>query len=481
MTERFDVVVVGSGAGGGVVAGELAERGRRVLLLELGPHKTAADFTRWEAKAAHDLWWPIRFALIDGGAGGAVGLIAGRCVGGSTTINTKVALRAHAKDFAKWHEASGLAGPEGAPFGPSDLDPHYDQVEKRLGVRERADWSKSVRTVEPAFSALGAPLEPVRSYTDGNCTNIGSCLQGCPTNGGKSTLNTYIADALAAGRLELRADARVDRIVIEDGEATGVEYVDRDGTLTRVDAGAVVVAAGTLNTPQLLLRSGLPKSPSSDLVGRNLGFHPARLVYGLFDEPQDAHMVYPITAHAMSHQHDEDGGFVIEATTIQDPIGFATTIEDETGPLWGAPLVETVKAFRRFIGLLVMVNDDNNGSVQVDTSGEESFTAEFTAEERERMDNAFAFTREVLVEAGASRVCWTGLITTHVQGTCRMGSDPERSVVDADGQSWDVKRLYVGDGSLVPRTLSVNPSLTIMALADRLAGHLHADPHGYLS
>ena len=87
----------------------------------------------------------------------------------------------------------------------------------------------------------------------------------------------------------------------------------------------------------------------------------------------------------------------------------------------------------------------------------------------------------MLEHAGASTVRWTGLITTHVQGTCRMGSDPERSVVDADAQSWDVKRLYVGDGSLVPRTLSVNPSLTIMALASRLAGHLQADPHGYLA
>ena len=481
MNERFDVVVVGSGAGGGVVAGELADRGRRVLLLELGPHKTAADFTRWEARAAHDLWWPIRFALIDGGAGGAVGLIAGRCVGGSTTINTKVALRAHAKDYAKWHEASGLVGSGGSAFGANDLDPHYDRVERRLGVRERNDWLKSVRTVEPAFRALGAPLEPVQSYTDGNCTSIGSCLQGCPTNGGKSTLNTYIADALAAGRLELRADARVDRIVIEDGEATGVEYVDRDGGTTRVDAGAVVVAAGTLNTPQLLMRSGLPDSPSSRLVGRNLGFHPARLVYGLFDEAQDAHMVYPITAHAMKHQHDEDGGFVIEATTIQDPIGFATTVEDESGPLWGAPLVETLKAFRRWVGLLVMVNDDNNGSVHLDENGQESFEAAFTDRERERMEGAFDFTRKVLVEAGASRVVWTGLVTTHVQGTCRMGSDPARSVVDADGRSWDVERLYVGDGSLVPRTLSVNPSLTIMALASRLAEHLHDDPHGYLS
>jgi choline dehydrogenase-like flavoprotein len=462
-SDRFDVVVVGSGAGGGVVAGELADRGRKVLLLELGPHLTAKDFTRWEAKAAHDMWWPIRFALIDGGAGGAVGLVAGRCVGGSTTINTKVALRAHAKDYAKWHEASGIA---------IDLDPHYDRVERRLGVRERKDWPKSVHTVVPGFRALGSTLEPVMSYTDATCSRCGSCLQGCPTNAGKSTMNTYIADALVTGSLELRAEARVDRVVVENGEAQGVEYTDADGTTHRVDAGAVVVAAGTLNTPQLLMRSGM----DNELIGRNLGFHPARLVYGLFEEPQDAHMVYPITAHAMDHQQDEDGGFVIEATTIQDPIGFATTIGDENGPLWGQELVDTVRDFRRWVGLLTMVNDDNNGTVHAD----DTFEAAFTPAENERLDGALKFTQEVLTAAGASKVLWTGLLTTHVQGTCRMGSDPKRSVVDADGQSWDVKRLYVGDGSLVPRTLSVNPSLTIMALADRLADHLDSDPHGYL-
>src|SRR5207253_2288602 len=127
-------------------------------------------------------------------------------------------------------------------------------------------------------------------------------------------------------------------------------------------------------------RSGL----TSPALGRNLGLHPVRLVYGLFDEPQDAHMVFPITAHSMAHQHDEDGGFVIEATTIQDPIAFATTLRDETGPLWGQPLV------------------------------------------------------------------------------------------DGNGESHEVKRLFVGDASLIPRTLSVNPSLTIMALATRLADHVAA-------
>jgi choline dehydrogenase-like flavoprotein len=481
MSERFDVVVVGSGAGGGVIAGELAERGRNVLLLETGPHKTAADFTRWEAKANHDFWWPLRFALIDGGAGGAVALLAARCVGGTTTINTKVALRADGHDYAKWHEASGIVGPSGEPFGAADLDAHYDRVEQRLGVRERTDWRKSVYTVEPAFRELGAPLEAVRAYTDANCMSCGSCLQGCPTNAGKSTLNTYIHDAWAAGKLELRADARVERVLIEGGEAKGVEYVDSGGATRRVDAGAVVVAAGTLNTPQLLMRSGLPDSPSSRLVGRNLGFHPVRLVYGLFDEPQDAHMVYPITAHSMAHQHDEDGGFVIEATTIQDPIAFATTLEDESGPLWGAPLVEAVRKFRYFVGVLAMVSDENNGVVRLDENGQEAFDASFTQTEHERLTAALDFSRAVLTAAGASKVYWTGLASTHVQGTCRMGSDPERSVVDADGQSWDVKRLYVGDGSLVPRTLSVNPSLTIMALANRVAEHLDADPYGYLN
>jgi choline dehydrogenase-like flavoprotein len=481
MSERFDVVVVGSGAGGGIVAGELADNGRKVLLLEEGPHQTAADFQRWEAKATNDLFWPIRFALIDGGAGGAVAMLGGRCVGGGTTVNTKVALRAHPKDLVKWHAAGGLIGAGGAPFGPADLAPHYDRVEQRLGVRERTDWPRSVRMVEPAFRALGAELSAVRSYTDVNCMRCGSCLQGCPTNAGKSTLNTYIHDAWVAGRLELRADARVERVVIEDGEAKGVEYKGPGGTTVRVDAGAVVVAGGTLSTPLLLLRSGLPDSASSRLVGRNLGLHPARLVYGLFDEPQDAHMVYPITAHAMGHQHDEDGGFVVEATTIQDPIGFATTLEDASGPLWGQALVDAVRGFRRWVGVLAMVNDENNGRVLIDEHGGEAFEADFNEREQARIDAALDFSRKVLTEAGATRVNWTGLITTHVQGTCRMGSDPERSVVDADAQSWDVKRLYVGDGSLVPHTLSVNPSLTIMALADRLAAHLHADPHGYLA
>jgi ferredoxin len=330
MSERFEVVVIGSGAGGGVVAGELAERGRSVMLLEAGPYRTAADFTRWEAHAMHDIWWPIRFAMpASAESGPPVALVSGRCVGGSTTINTKVALRATQHEFDKWNAATGLT------FGPADLAPYYDRVESVLGVRVRDDWPDNVRMIAKGFQAMGSELEPVRSYTDENCMKCGSCLQGCPTNAGKSTQNTYIQKALAHGKLDLRAGCYVNRVVIEDvgsgPEATGVEYVDADGNSHVVEADAVVVAGGTLGTPQILLRSELP----NDQVGRNFGLHPAQFIFGLFDEPQDAHRVYPITGHCMDFQRDEDGGFVVEALSVQDPIGFAVSVCDETGPLWG--------------------------------------------------------------------------------------------------------------------------------------------------
>ena len=479
MSERFDVVVVGSGAGGGLIAGELAERGRSVLLLELGPYRTARDFARWEAHAMHDIWWPIRFAMPVGDWGpGPVALVAGRCVGGSTTINTKVAMRADEADIAKWHQASGLTGEDGEPFALADLDPHYDRVERYLGVRPRNDWSESVRTVEHGFRRIGARLEAVESYTDENCMRCGSCLQGCPTNAGKSTQNTYIQRGVVRHGLTVRPDCAVERVVIEDGVARGVEYLDAGGVRHGVGAGAVVVAAGTLNTPGVLARSGV----SDPLVGRNLGFHPARIVCGLFDTIQDAFAVYPITSHCAEHRHDEDGGFVVEAVTVQDPIGFATGLTDESGPMWGAPLVDALRRYRHWTGLLAMTNDDNNGAVVPGADrDQDAYTADFQEAERARLDGALQFSREVLEAAGAQQVVWTGLVTTHIQGSCRMGDDPARSVVDRNGEAHTVERLFVGDGSVVPRTLSSNPSITIMALASRLASHLDRDERGYLA
>ncbi|HEX4010749.1 MAG TPA: GMC family oxidoreductase [Solirubrobacteraceae bacterium] len=486
--ERYDVVVVGSGAGGGLVAGEVADSGASVLLLEAGPHRTAADFTRWEAHANHDIWFPP--TLVEPAAEGAppLAVIRGRCVGGTSTVNTKVALRPSHEDYAKWHVAAGLTGADGGAFGAGDMTPHFERVEARLGVRERSDWQQCIRTVVPGFAAMDAELQPVMSYTDANCMRCGSCLQGCPTNAGKNSMNVYIHPPWAAGRLTLRAECTVSRVLIEDRgaglEATGVEYTDADGASHTVQANVVVVAGGAMATSHLLLRSGIPEasggSASSRLIGRNVGWHPARILAGLFDEPQDAHRVYPISAHCMKFQSDADGGFIVEAATIQDPIGFAVMVCDEDGvPMWGRQLTETTRRYRYFTGLLTMVTDQNNGTAWIDEDGRDRWSYEFNEVERERDGAALSFAREVLLAAGAKRVLPTGQSSTHVQGGCRMGSDPERSVVDAHAESHDVRRLFVGDGSVIPCTLSVNPSLTIMALASRLAQYLAGAEHGY--
>ena len=486
--ERFDVVVVGSGAGGGLVAGEVAESGASVLLLEAGPHRTAADFMRWEAHANHDIWFPP--TLVEPEAAGAppLGVIRGRCVGGTSTVNTKVALRPSEEDYGRWHAAGGLVSDDGAPFGAGDMAPHFERVEARLGVRERADWQTCIHTVAPGFTALGAELEPVMSYTDDNCMRCGSCLQGCPTNAGKNTMNVYIHPPWVDGRLTLRAECVVKRVLIEDrgsgAEAVGVEYVGPDGAARTAEASVVVVAAGAMGTSHLLLRSGIREagggSASSQLVGRHIGWHPARIIAGLFDEPQDAHRVYPISAHCMKFQNDAAGGFIVEAATIQDPIGFAVMLSDEDGvPMFGRQLNEMVRRYRYFSGLLTMVTDQNNGTAWIDESRRDRYSYAWNDVERERDVAASSFAREALLAAGARRVLPSSQSSTHVQGGCRMGSDPERSVVNAHGESHDVRRLFVGDSSVVPSTLSVNPSLTIMSLASRLAQYLAGGEHGY--
>ena len=198
MRERFDIVVVGSGAGGGVVAGELASRGRNVLQLEVGPHLTASDFTRWEAKATHDLWWPIRFALIDGGAGGAwrsspaaASAAARRSTRRSPCAPTTVSSRSGSGERPRQRRRPAVRR--------EDLAPHYERVENDLGVRERADWPKSVADCR-ARLPCARRASSSRSLVHGReLLRCGSCLQGCPTNAGKSTLNTYIHRRLATG------------------------------------------------------------------------------------------------------------------------------------------------------------------------------------------------------------------------------------------------------------------------------------------
>ena len=210
-------------------------------------------------------------------------------------------------------------------------------------------------------------------------------------------MNTYIHEATAVGKLDLRAESPVERVLFSNGdgglEATGVEYVDADGERHTVEAGAVVVAAGALNTPQILIALGLPSRAAAPRAASGSAATsastppPSSSAYST--RSQDAHRVYPITSHCMDFIRDEDGGFVLEAcTTIQDPIGFATSIADEDGPMWGERLVEAVRRYRHWNGILILANDENNGRVVVEDDDSESFEAHFGEVELERMERA---------------------------------------------------------------------------------------------
>ena len=338
---------------------------------------------------------------------------------------------------------------------------------------------------------MGAELEPVMSYTDANCMRCGSCLQGCPTNAGKNSMNVYIHPPWAEGRLTLRAECTVTRVVIEDRgsglEATGVEYVDAAGQAHTVERRRR--RRGRRGHGQLAPAAALGHPRGGRRLGQLTADRPQHRLASGADHlracsrsPRTRHRVYPISAHCMKFQNDADGGFIVEAATIQDPIGFSIMLCDEDGvPIWGRRLSETVRRYRYFSGLLAMVSDQNNGvpgSTRTAATGTPTSSTTSSA-------SAIEALVAVRPRGAARRRREAGAALQPVQhpraGRLPHGLRPRALVVDAHAESHDVRRLFLGDSSVIPTTMSVNPSLTIMSLASRLAAYLAGGEHGYFA
>jgi hypothetical protein len=363
-----EVLVVGSGAVGSLVATELADQGADVLLVE-----TCAG--------------PARYV---------------------STEDDRVTL---------------TGGVNVATRAPRlGLEPWYEKAESRLGITERPDWPSS--QVHQGFAVLGRSLDPVVAFP------ASTGFLGC---------------------------CEVEELILDGRKVSGVRYRDASGGGV-LRAPKIIFAAGTLNTARILLRSNdfvTLDTPATRSVGRNLGLRPARLVYGLFDEPQTCYI---------SAQHQEDG-FVVVATVTQDPVSFAENLVDSHHqPLWGPSLTEAVARHRHWAGLSVMIADENTARIDLDAREEVVVSKRFSAAERHRLDEALTFGADVLKAAGAREVIWTGLSATHPHGGA--------PIADDTGRSLDVEGLYIADGSLVPPTLSVDPSLTILALALKVASHV---------
>lgn len=495
-----DVVIVGSGAGGAVVAALLAEAGRRVVVLEEGPH-VSVDEIQSMRPSQH-----MRRAWRDGGMTVAVGVgdtptinvTMGRAVGGSSILTGGVCFRTPEHVLSTWEERLGLP-----QFSPAKLDPYFDEVERAIHVEEVpvAMRSRSTQLFAEGAEKLGYAIEPLRRNTMG-CNGCGRCNFGCPHGAKLSVDMTYLPRATAAGA-ELWSDCLVERVLVEGGRAVGVEgrILTRPRGLAgklglgrapklRVRAKQVVIAAGSYHSPLLLERSGVGRA--SGQVGRNMTLHPAFRMFARFEERVEGWRGALQSAYSRALESD---GITMVGLFVPPGVLAATM------PGFGAEHVRRAADVPHLAVFGGLIHDEGGGTVRRGPGREPIVTYRMAPADRARIPQIIRTMAEVFFAAGAKEVFPPILgqrgvgpdelrtldleripalrlecSSQHPLGSCRMGQRPDDSVVDVDGQAWDVRGLYVADGSIVPTSLGVNPQLTIMALATRIAHGLRERP-----
>jgi len=490
----YDAIVVGSGAAGGLLAYRLTRAGKKVALIEAGEFYNTNDFTRFELDALRKLWWEYRwtsnYELKGESTPNEIALGMGKCVGGSTTIFDAVAYRVLPENVENWRDETGMVNERGEPISYADLVPLYEKIESELGVRPYTDWEPGVQRMSEGFAKLGLPLEPTPAFISLDCDRSG-CLQGCPTGAKKGSLVAYVIPAVYDGA-ELITGSHVTEVLLRKTdsdrglEAYGVKFRNRDGSIRSLTSKAVLLSAGTLQTPQILLASKVGEhagnSRSSEQIGRNMAAHTLSVTFGKFDEVLNNWVHHPLSAALMDFAPVAKGGFSFEMSTVNEgPINFAQALADEEGvPMYGERLKAVTKDYRRMAGILIAIHDANDGRVTLDEEGMEKMYKPVTNRDLDRIQKARKLAVEGFASAGTSETYNSTLVSHHVQGTCRMGEDRSKSAADSNGELHDVERLFVCDGSSIPTVVDVNPALTIYALAEKVSRYLLSEGCTYL-
>ena len=470
-----DVVVVGSGAGGAMVARTLAQAGWRVVVVEEG--------RRWAVQEFRTRNPLDRFAELyrDAGATFALGsppvaLPIGRGVGGSTLVNSGTCYRPPDVVLDRWRDDWGVKRADGAV-----LAPYLDDVERTLQVAPvPADvMGRNGELLLAGATQLGWASGPLLRNAPG-CGGCCQCAIGCPRNAKLGVHLNALPQACAAGA-QIVSEARVTRVLTESGRAIGVELRRPDGSTCVIGAPAVVVAAGTTETPPLLRRSGVGRHPQ---LGRNMALHPAVGTAGRFAEPVVAWN--GVLQSAAVEEFHASEGILVEATST--PPGMGSMIL----PGHGRALVQAVAGAEHLSTLGAMVADGPSGRVY--GSSKAVLRYDLSKRDGARLLRAVEIMGQLLFASGATEVL-TGLPTApvvrdndelaaavatgrarhlhvaafHPTGTARMGGDDQRCAVDADGRLRGVDGIWVADGSVLPTCPEVNPQVSIMAMALAIA------------
>lgn len=507
--EDADVVIIGAGAAGGVLAKELSEAGVRVVVLEAGPLRDPQkDFASDELAMTALGWQETR--LVDGAHPLKMGHNnSGKGVGGGTLHWTGVMLRFHASDF-RTKTLDGVG--EDWPITYEDLAPYYDKIDKQVAVSgprhfpwgefhgpypypERDPLSPNAYLFlkgceKLQIPAVTTPLAILSAPFEGRppCINRGFCNQGCMPNAKFSTLISHIPKAVRAGA-DLRPNAMATRIVMgKDGLAKGVEYI-YEGSTHFQKAKIVIVSAYAVETPRLLLNSATPQFPdglanSSGYVGKCLMTHSSYDVYAKFDEEVRLYKGTPVLA-STQHFYETDPnrgfarGYTLHAHGAR-PLAFVKGIaQSEEGPLWGERLREVALDYN-FYGRITMVGEVlpniENAVTLADEKDDHGIprarvTFSYGENDRRLIRHAVESMSSILRAAGG-KVEFVVPDTAHLMGGCRMGNDPRTSVVNSYGQTHDIPNLFVCDASIFVTSGGANPTNTVMALALRTADYI---------
>jgi len=481
---QADVIVVGSGAGGAVVARELAAAGWSVLVVEEGGYWRPEDYS---AMTPSNMF---RRMAREAALGTAIGIgetpliavLAGKCVGGSSVLTGGVCFRIPERVLAAWVGELGLA-----QMSPDALDPHFADVERAMDVETVPAHMRSRSTelfVEGA-AKLGIRMKPLRRNTRG-CKGAARCNFGCPHFAKMSVDVSYLPDACAHGA-RILSDALVERVLVTAGRATGVEgrFLDRTGeprVAFRIAAKTVVVACGALHTPLLLRRTGL----RGRQLGRGLTLHPSVRVFGIFDEQVDGW----------------DGAFQSAYSDDLEQDGITLISAYGTANLLAGGFPGVGPEHRKFVHMIpqtavfgAMIRDDGGGRVRRWLSREPLVSYRMAVRDRERIWRAVRILAQMAFAAGARQVILPVFgappiastqeldaflarppslrrlecVAFHPLGSAKMSAEADRGIVKPSGETWAVDNLFVADGSVLPTSIGVNSQLPVMAVARKIA------------